>query len=340
LTSNGTIATASEADDDLVGAPDFDFTMAAAFTAPDVNGRGTITFTDPNFGLFTVAYYVVGPEAFRLIEFDGVGFAVGSMYGQGTGTFSASSLSTKFVFGESGIEDGVSGIGVYSAAGQFQGNGTSALTSGVADVNLGDGTPVLAGSLTTGTTYFANADGYAGLAFTGATTDGLMNFGVYLIDPAINVADPNNSSGGGGAVMLDLDTDNIGVGIVPPQGTSPTFTGNFAYSMDGVFETATTFAYYGLVGEVTSDGTSKVAGLADYNELNTAQTPAVTLAGTYTADATNAGRSTMQLTINGAASPNNLTLYQASSSLVLHVDVDSTGVGLGTIGLGTFEQQQ
>jgi hypothetical protein len=83
-----------------------------------------------------------------------------------------------------------------------------------------------------------------------------------------------------------------------------------------------------------------VAGLADYNELNTAQTPAVTLAGTYTADATNAGRSTMQLTINGAASPNNLTLYQASSSLVLHVDVDSTGVGLGTIGLGTFEQQQ
>ena len=140
--------------------------------------------------------------------------------------------------------------------------------------------------------------------------------------------------------MLDLDTDNIGVGIVPPQGTSPTFTGNFAYSMDGVFETATTFAYYGLVGEVTSDGTSKVAGLADYNELNTAQTPAVTLAGTYTAYATNAGRSTMQLTINGAASPNNLTLYQASSSLVLHVDVDSTGVGLGTIGLGTFEQQQ
>ena len=340
LTSNGTISTASEADDDLSGSPDFDFTMAAAFTAPDVNGRGTITFTDPNFGLFTVAYYVVGPEAFRLIEFDGVGFAVGSMYGQGTGTFSASSLSTKFVFGESGIEDGVSGIGVYSAAGQFQGNGTSALTSGVADVNLGDGTPVLAGSLTTGTTYFANADGYAGLAFTGATTDGLMNFGVYLIDPAINVADPNNSSGGGGAVMLDLDTDNIGVGIVPPQATSPTFTGNFAYSMDGVFETATTFAYYGLVGEVTSDGTSKVAGLADYNELNTAQTPAVTLAGTYTADATNAGRSTMQLTINGAASPNNLTLYQASSSLVLHVDVDSTGVGLGTIGLGTFEQQQ
>jgi len=48
----------------------------------------------------------------------------------------------------------------------------------------------------------------------------------------------------------------------------------------------------------------------------------------------------MQFTINGAATPNNLTLYQASSGLVLHVDVDSTSNGVGTIGFGVFEQQQ
>jgi hypothetical protein len=341
LTSNGTIATATESDDDLLGAADFDFiTMTVAFTPPDPSGRGTVTFVDPNFGPpFTLAYYVVGPEAFRLIEFDGVGFATGSMYGQGTGTFSGASLGSKFVFGQAGVEGGGGGIGSYSAAGQFAGNGTSAFTSGVADVNLGDGTPVLAGSLTTGTSYHVKADGYAGIALTGTNTDGLANFGVYLVDPAINVADPNSTSGGGGAVMLDLDVDDIGVGIVAPQATTPTFSGNFAISLDGFFIN-TADSYYSLLGEVTSDGTSKVAGLGDYNEGEIALNPGVTLAGTYTADATNAGRSTMQLTINGAATPNNLTLYQASSALVLQIDVDSASPGVGNIGFGVFEQQQ
>jgi hypothetical protein len=127
LTSNGTIATATESDDDLLGVADFDFlTMTIAFTPPDPNGRGTVTFVDPNFNLgapFTLAYYVVGPEAFRLIETDSIGFATGSMYGQGTGTFSGAALGSKFVFGQSGIEAPGIGSGIYSAAGQFAGDG-------------------------------------------------------------------------------------------------------------------------------------------------------------------------------------------------------------------------
>jgi hypothetical protein len=341
LTSNGAIVTASEADDDLGGFQDFDFAITGTFGAPDPSGRGTFTINDPNLvGSFEVAYYVVGPEAFRLIEFDGNGFAVGSMYGQGAGAFSAATLGSKFVFGQSGIED--LAFGAYAAAGQFTGNGTAALSAGVADANLGDGNAVKAGALT-GSGYFVNPDGYAGITLTGANTDGLANFGVYLIDPAINVADPNSSSGGGGAVMVDLDTSNIGIGIVVPQATSPTFTGNFALSQNGVFQTATAFAWYGLLGQVSSDGTSKFSGLADYNEIGIAQTPAVTVTGTYTADANNAGRTTSTLTVNGAATPNNITIYQASSSLLLHVDTDTTTNGvedLGTIGLGVFEQQQ
>jgi hypothetical protein len=341
FTSNGTLITASKADDDLASTTHFGFAMTGStFTAP-TNGRGTITFVDPNFGVpFTLIYYVVGPEAFRLIEVDGlIGFATGSMYGQGAGGFSAASLGSKFVFGQSGVEAPGTGIGLYSAAGQFAGNGTSAFSSGVADVNLGDGTPVLAGSLTTGTTYSVGTDGYGAITLTGANTDGLANFGIYMVDPAINVADPNNTSGGGGAVMLDLDVNDIGIGIVVPQATSPTFTGNFAFSMDGANATTQDFLY-GLVGEVTSDGASKVAGLVDYNELPIGLNPAVTVAGTYTADATNSGRSTLPLTINGAATPNQLTLYQASSSLVLHIDVDSPANTTGVIGFGVFEQQQ
>jgi hypothetical protein len=341
LTSNGATLSASEADDDLGGFMNFDFpiTAGSSFTAPDADGRGTFTLNDPNFGSFELAYYVVGPEAFRLIEFDGVGFATGSMYGQGAGGFSATALGSKFVFGQFGIEaPGLIGFGLYSAAGQFVGAGAGALT-GATDVNLGNGSPVTAGSLT-GSTYAVKANGYAGIEFGGgADAGGLLNIGVYMVDPAINVTDPNSATGGGGAVMLNLDTENLGVGVVVPQTTGPTFVGNFAFSQDGVFET-TAFSWYGLVGQVVSDGTSKVTGLADYNERQIALVPGATLAGTYAADGANAGRSTMQLTINGAATPNNLTLYQASSSLVLHVDVDSPANTVGTIGLGVFEQQQ
>ncbi len=353
LTSNGTASTASEADDDIEGTADFAMvnTVTAAFTAPDTFGRGTVTVTDPNLvpagfaSSIQLAYYVVGPEAFRLIEMDGgtvlpAQYAVGSMYGQGAGNF-ANMTGSKFVFGQSGIENDAA-LGAYSAAGQFTGNGTNALSAGVADVNEGDGNPIQAGSLT-GAAYVVNTNGYGAITLSGLNTDGLANFGIYAIDPAINVADPNSTSGGGGAVMLDLDTNNIGIGIVAPQATGPTFTGNYAFSQNGVFQTATTLAWYGLLGQVVSDGTSMFGGLADYNELNTAQTAGVTVAGTYTADATNTGRSTATLTVNGAATPNHITIYQASSSLLLHVDVDSTIVNtnqLGTIGLGVFEQQQ
>jgi len=340
FTSNGAAITASKGDDDIVGTPDIGFALTGSTFTPPVGGRGTITLDDPNLLAPAVfAYYVVGPEVFRLIETDGVGFAAGSIYGQGTATFSTSSLDSKFVFGVSGVEAPGTGIGIYSAAGQFAGDGTSAFSSGVADINLGDGTQNQAVSLTTGTTYTMATSGYGGIAL-GLTlhTDGLANFGVYMVDPALNIADPNSASGGGGAAMVELDDADLGIGIVVPQATSPTFAGNYALTDDG-FDTAAD-TWYGLVGEVTSDGTSKVTGFADLNERQVALAPGAALAGTYAADGTNAGRSTMQLTINGAATANNLTLYQASSGLVMHVDVDSPSNGVGTIGFGVFEQQQ
>lgn len=342
-------ATSSDADDDLEGSLDFDFTMGATYTTPDANGRGTITFTDPNlfaaygFSSITLAYYVVGPECFRLIEYDENLFAVGSMYGQGLATFSASSLSSNFAFMMSGIESNAS-LGLFATAGQFVGNGTI-LSSGVLDANLGDGNAVKAGALT-GSAYGVKGDGYAGISFPPANTDELTNIGVYLVDPAINVADPNNASGGGGALMLDLDVDTIGGGIVAPQTTGAAFTGNFAVSADGVFQTTppnASFAYFGLVGRETSDGVSAVSGLADFNELNIAQNPAVTLSGSYSADSTNPGRATSMITINGAATPNNFTSYQASSSLLFNVDTDtstSNGNFYGTVSIGVLEQQQ
>ena len=157
LTSDGTSTiTTGEADADEQGTQEFDFEVTGSFTAPDAAGRGTIILQGLQF-----AYYVVGPKAFRLIEIDGFGsglFLSGSMYGQGAGTFSAASLTGKFVFGQAGEND--LGFGFYGAAGQFTTNGTTTLTAGAADVNESDGPSFLvtAGDLS-GSAYFVNSNG-------------------------------------------------------------------------------------------------------------------------------------------------------------------------------------
>jgi len=334
LTSSGSDVTASEVDDDVAGVPTYDFALSCpgcTITAPDAAGRGTIILIDPNFGTpVTLAYYVVGPEAFDLIESDSVAFLTGAMYGQGAGGFSAATLAKPFAFAQSGLAN--SFLGVYAEAGQFTGDGTSALSSGVADTNFGDGSPVEAGSLTAGSSYFVHANGYAGVTLSGANTAGIANLGVYLVDPAINVADPNNPSGGGGAVLLDLDTNSLGIGIVAPQAIGAAFVGNYAFDQNG-FATLSLIPY-GLVGQIVSSGTS-FTGFADYNQLTVSQTPAVTVTGPYAPDAANPGRATAQVTINGAVPPNNVTTYQASNALLFDVDIDATNIALGII-----QQQQ
>ena len=336
---------------------DFDDGVTGSYTAPDAAGRGTITLSMPNFEEDRVrsnserpaakggstaqtmqfAYYVVGPEVFRLVEIDANFFASGSIYGQGSATYSGASLEGSFVFGVSGEED--YGIGFYAMAGQFTGS-EGGFSAGVADVNEGAGDPVLAGTLTDAS-YYVDSDGHGGIGVSGEFTAGLSSFGVYMVDPNLNIADPNSTTGGGGALTIELDDDNNGAGIIVPQTAGATFAGNYAITQDGAYETETTFSFFDLVGQVNSDGTSTFTGLADFNDLlETGLNPGITVSATYAADGANPGRTTAMVTLAGAEVPNNVTLYQASSSLLLHVDVDSTGDGLGTVGLGVLEQQQ
>jgi hypothetical protein len=344
VTSDGTSTfTIGEGDDDFDGVPSYDFAVTGTFTPPDPAGRGTMTLVDPNYGTLAFDYFVVGPEAFRLIETDGNSgnfFLAGSMFGQGTtsGAFSAASLTGSYVFGQQGLED--LGIGFYGAAGQFTTDATSTFTAGVTDINEGDGTPVLAGALT-GDTYTVDATGYGSVQLLGTTTDTLANFGAYLVDPTLNVVDPNNTAGVAGAVMLDLDVNNLGQGFVVPQTASPTFAGNYAIIKDAQYSTdGTTVQTFDLVGQVVSDGVSMVTGTVDENDIfNTGLNPSVTFSSTYTLDTTNPGRSTSTVVINGGTA-DNVSSYTATSSLVVDVNMDSTATAFGIVGLGTLQQQQ
>jgi hypothetical protein len=349
VTSNGTTGfSAGEADDDSFGTVNFGFdpSVGSSFSATDVAGRSTISLFDATAGTtLQFASYVVGPEAFRLIEIDGDFFAAGSMYGQGAAGSGASAalLTGSFIFTEAGRTN--VGVGLYGAAGQFTTDGTAAFTAGVADANLGGGTADLAVSLVTPNAYFVDGNGYGGIALAApidTATPALANFGVYLTDPNLNLADPNNTAGGGGALTTNLDVNSFGDGIVVPQATGASFAGNFAFNQDGIAETATpSVDLFDFVGQVLSDGVSAYAGLADDNDIGTngAQSAGVSVAGTFAADAANPGRATGTVTVNGATTPQTLTFYQASSAFTVHVDVDSSATAF-IIGTGVAEQQQ
>jgi hypothetical protein len=296
--------------------------QGGSFSAPDVNGRGTSTIGSKSF-----AYYIVNPEALSIVETDGTQLAVGVALGQGsaTGGFSPAAIGSS-VF----TANGSTAPGLASIAGQIATDGTAAFT-GFADTNE-NGDIIATGSISGG--YTLAADGYGNLTITAGDLIGLESditiFGVYAIDPAVNVVDPNSPNQTGGALLLNLDTTGSMTGILSPQG-DPTdlFNTNNAVALGGDDTTGPV----NLVGQVLSDGVSNLTGTGDLNEILTpgGQTAGVSLVGTFAPDGVNVGRSTLALTINGAATPNNIILYQASPFLSVSIDIDTTFQGSGSI---------
>ena len=224
------------------GVTGFDTAFTGTVSAPDGFGRGTIINTDI---ATTVAYYIVGPEAMRLIDIDntfdstpGTGTYVGSAFGQGdsAGGFSNASLGAS-VFN---LESNWSGFS-YAAVGEFSTSAAPALKAAprpqglppVADFNgYGDdneeGSAV--GPILISGTYGIQTNGYGSLTFTNELQD-VSFLGVYLVDPNINIQDPNNTTTGlGGALVAELD-GLVGTGIAIPQTVTSTaaITGDYAF---------------------------------------------------------------------------------------------------------------
>jgi hypothetical protein len=200
-------------------------------------GRGTVQGSLDGITL-TVNYYIVNSEVLRIIDVDTTDTAVGSAYGQGTaqGTFSNASIGTS-VFSVGG--DSV----LYNVVGQFtteptedaakpkanlrgvHSDGTPPTLgtfAGVADVNESvDGGPIVTAQAFNGTWGLAT-DGRGSFTFTAPPTDDIAVFGVYAVDPTLNILDPNNSAAGltGGALLVELDANLVGSGLLLPQVTS------------------------------------------------------------------------------------------------------------------------
>ncbi len=318
--------------DDGNGTPTFgnSFTGTLTGAAIDASGRGVL-----NYGGVTFAIYVIGPEVFRIVAIESPSFAVvGTAFGQGSGSgsFSAASLKGPFVFNDQGF----SIFGFNEQAGLVTTDGAGTISAGVIDYNQSGVIPPLppAPDAITGGTYTIASNGYGSAVGKVTGNPFITKYGIYVTDPALNLSDPNNTtSGAGSALFVELDADSLGHGILVSQSSTTVAAGNNAINLDGE---AGLFGVVDVNGQVLSDGAAKFAGTADANELFVSkQLSGVSLAGTFTADATNAGRYTGTLDLNGTVTPYGLVFYQASGGLALHILEDPLNVGIGVI-----EQQQ
>src|SRR6202167_2576310 len=202
-------------------------TLGTAFsetiTGPDAFGRGTMTST--TLPISSLNYYVVGPEAIRIIDVDTIttDSAIGSAFGQGTGKFNNGSLGSS-VFGVSSNSLG----NLFAAAGMFTTVPGSGTFNGVADDNEFDNGTIVPKAPISGT-YTVASNGYGSMTITAGDLGDVSALGIYMTDPLLNLNDPNNTASGlGGALVADLDVSSVnptgvnGTGVLIPQtNTSP-----------------------------------------------------------------------------------------------------------------------
>jgi hypothetical protein len=301
--------------------------LTGSFSVPDTFNRGTITLNDPGVSSsLQFAYYAVGPEVYRLVEIDGGFFAAGSMYSQGAaGALSAMSLKGSFAFNNFGIDG--SNIGIIASAGEFTTDGSVRVTAGFADVNDGSGTAITASALAGA--YSVAADGRGAVNLTTTSTE-LTNFGVYVVDPALNIEDPNNTTTGlGGALLVELDSGSIGTGVAVPQSSTSTLSGSYGIGVQAPGVNSGTFDETDWVGTLKASS-GKVTGTVNLNDIGVGTTSNLAYTGTIGADSNHPGR--LVLSTNTTAG---VLLdaggYESSAGQVFLASVNSNLVATGII---------
>jgi hypothetical protein len=345
ISGSGTAVQGTFDDDDAGAAttPTLGTPFSGSISGPDAFGRGTIASSALAISL---NYYVVGPEAIRIINVDAdLGDAgVGSVYGQGAGTFSNASLGDS-IFGVASNSFG----NLYAAAGMLTTDPNGGTFTGVADDNEYYN-EVIAPKATIAGSYAVASNGYGSLTIMPADLGDVSVFGVYATDPLLNINDPNNTTSGlGGALIAELDGfDLSGTGVLVPQTDTSTssFAGSYAFGAqaDNNSRGPTLGWEFDFVGQasVGSDAFSGAPGLISdpffiFNNTPPDGTDMGTFSGTAVPDGANAGRYTMKLDVTVTADPSyTLAIYQANGGQLFWLDEDANG---DSVFLGSLQQQ-
>lgn len=214
----------------------------------------------------------------------------GSAYGQGSVSGTNQALSGSYIFSQFGFASDANGGESGAAGGQFTANGSGAFTAGIVDVNAFG---VVSTASLAGSSY-----SIAGSPRGTITAASGQTYNVYLTDPNLNLLDPNNAAGTGGALLLETDAvDAIGVSI-PQTDSTATPSGNYALMLSD--QSNPPGSDGGYTGDFTVNSTNPgtFSGEGDFQGTGSNSATLVTgpLAGTYAADASNPGRFTGTIT--------------------------------------------
>ena len=327
-------------DSNLGGAVTPDIPFTASLSTPDAFGRGSI---NNSTGIATsINYYVVGPEVIRIIDVDSAtaDTAVGSAYGQGAVPgFSAGSIGESVFSVENPFT-------AYAAVGQFKTTGGTHF-NGVGDLNeLNNGVQLTAQAVHG--TYTLASDGYGSMNFNPTYGD-VSVFGIYAVDPTLNILDPNATTDGGGALVAEMDENLVGTGQLVPQTdvTVADFSGYYAFGAQGATDADGSFEF-DFVGaaNVTEPGGSFV-GTGDLSDPFGALTG---IGPTYTGvaftdaavpDGAHPGRYTINpLTLSNDDFTADISLvvtaYQASGDQLFWIEVDPDSYFGGSLEAGAI----
>lgn len=317
--------------------------LSGTISTADSFGRGTISST-LNFGGSPIAlnYYVVGPEALRMIDVNLTDSGVGSAFGQGiNATNSSNSSIGNSVFA---IQGGPYIVN-YATVGMFTTSPSLSSFSGVADDNevlyaIQAPAAAISGS------YAIGGNGYGSLTINAGALGDVSLLGVYLTDPSLNLNDPNNATSGlGGALIADMDAALPGgTGLLVPQTDTSiaSFTGNYAFGAQD-FNAFCCELDFVAQGSVTNQVLNGTGFLGDpFLTLGASATNSnVAFSGSPLADNTNVGRYSMsasnsnpnpfKITINGTAQDFEAVLYQANGGQLFWLDEDVSSVFLGSL---------
>ncbi|MGO9088793.1 MAG: hypothetical protein ACLP6G_19825 [Terriglobales bacterium] len=296
--------------------------FTGTYTAPDAMGRGIITLTAApdtpppcggtgQSGCTQYVYYIVTPEVLQLTSMTNVGNAgnSGTAFGQGSLATAANdtnaALTGGFVFSYYGFGDNNNGGDSSAAAGQFATDGNGNVTGGIMDLNVADGGTPAPTIVTTGISLANSTYSFSGSPRGTFTTPSGQIYNVYLTDPNLNLLDPNNPSGAGGALLFEANNTSaatpygnaIGVMIPQANAAAATLAGSYAILLSNQSNLGGCCNYDGgLTGDFTVSTTTPgtFSGEGDFQGKGTNSATLITgpLTGTFTADASNPGHFT------------------------------------------------
>jgi hypothetical protein len=343
--------------------------FTGTYTAPDADGRGVITLSSspdtpgpcgasPLPACTQYVYYLVTPEVLQLTSMSNVGNAAntGTAFGQGsfaTGAADSTALTGGFVFSDYGFGDNNNGGDSGASAGQFTTDGGGNVVGGIMDLNVANGGAPTPTIVTTGISLAGSTYAISGSARGTLTTPSGQNYNVYLTDPNLNLLDPNNTSGGGGALLFEADNASApygnAIGVLLPQAdpASAALSGSYAVLLSNQSNLGGCCNYDGgLTGDFTVSTTTPgtFSGEGDFQGTGTNNATLITgpLTGAFSADASNPGHFTGTITTTpsfpfgiGGTTPGteNVDFFLASGSQGFIIETDNIAPVFGVVEL-------